>query len=335
MIRRRHLRLASRYLSRRFRSLHPFEVQAVLLNACNLRCAYCICPEVKTDVLTTGQWLETIRGLAALGTARIKFQGGEPTMRADFRELCREAKRAGITSAVTTNGLKVFEDPSALDYLDEIIFSLDAVDPEINDALRGESTCKRVLKAVDVALARGVKTYVNMVVTRANLSEMEAMLEFCESKAIGLHIQPAVLDWKFGDSQATNLALSAEELRAMHVKLALWKSQGRGLIFSAWAYRKAADWPDYGLATTPSQGPSACMAGKFYVDIQPNGDVHPCGMHRAEAFRPKNILTDGLAEALLHVRRHDCGDCWSVYLNERKAVFGLKPGALVEMLRRG
>ena len=61
MIRRRHLRLAARFVAHRFRALHPFEVQAALLNACNLRCAYCSCPDVKTTVLDTEQWLDVIR----------------------------------------------------------------------------------------------------------------------------------------------------------------------------------------------------------------------------------------------------------------------------------
>ncbi len=76
------------------------------------------------------------------------------------------------------------------------------------------------------------------------------------------------------------------------------------------------------------------MAGKSYIHIEPNGDVHPCAFHGAD-FAPKNIIKDGLEEALRHTRRHNCGDCFTVYLNERKAVFGLKPAALREVIRRG
>src|SRR5438132_1514764 len=83
MIRLRHLNMASRFLARRFRKLHPYEVQAVLLNACNLRCVYCRCPDVQTTLLTTEQWRWIIRSLGRLGTLRIKFQGGEPTIRKD------------------------------------------------------------------------------------------------------------------------------------------------------------------------------------------------------------------------------------------------------------
>jgi len=93
MLQTRHLKLASHFLAHRWRALHPFEVQAMLLNACNLRCVYCRCPEVKTTLLTTAQWSGIVRRLAALGTMRIKFQGGEPTLRSDFSELCTAAAR--------------------------------------------------------------------------------------------------------------------------------------------------------------------------------------------------------------------------------------------------
>ena len=56
MSRRQQLRLAGRFLRHRFRSIHPFEVQASLLNACNLKCEYCRCPDMLTPMLTTAEW---------------------------------------------------------------------------------------------------------------------------------------------------------------------------------------------------------------------------------------------------------------------------------------
>src|SRR5678809_1209971 len=96
MSRRQQLRLAGRFLRHRFTAVHPFEVQAVLLNACNLHCAYCSCPELKTELLTTGQWLDVIRYLGSVGTMRLKWQGGEPTLRHDFGRLCAAVQEAGI-----------------------------------------------------------------------------------------------------------------------------------------------------------------------------------------------------------------------------------------------
>ena len=334
MIRSRHLKMASRFLAHRFRELHPFDVQASLLNACNLRCVYCKCPEIKTTLMTTEQWRTIIHGLRAVGTIRIKFQGGEPTLRPDFRDLCSEVQRAGIVSAVITHGLEVAKKPELLDYLDEIVFSLDSVTPEINDSLRGQGTHAEVVKAIDIARHRGLRTYVNMVVNRETLGEVEAMLEFCEARGVGLNAQPIVFGRQYYDETARRFALTYEEVQALYKHLAEWKSQGRRLMFSARSYEKALEWKDYGELAIQSPGESSCMAGKDYIHIEPNGDVLPCLQHGAN-FTPKNIIKDGLEEALRHTRRHNCGDCFTVYLNERKAVFGLQPAALREVLRRG
>lgn len=66
MIRIRHFKMASRFIAHRFRGLHPFEVEASLLNACNLRCTYCSSPFLKTPEMTTNQWLAVIDQLADL-----------------------------------------------------------------------------------------------------------------------------------------------------------------------------------------------------------------------------------------------------------------------------
>ena len=73
--------------------------------------------------------------------------------------------------------------------------------------------------------------------------------------------------------------------------------------------------------------------GRVYIHIEANGDVQPC-VQTGGTFRAKNLVRDGFEEALTHVQGHDCGDCYSAYLTERKALFGLRPAAVVEYLRR-
>jgi len=334
MLQARQLRLAGRFLRHRFDELHPYEVQATLLNACNLKCLYCACPEIKTSLLNTEQWRAAIRRLGELGTLRLKWQGGEPTLRKDFRELCAEVQRAGILCAVVTNGCFIADDPSLLDHLDEVVFSLDSPNAAINDALRGEGVHAAVLRAIEAARARPLRLFINMVVTRDNLGEIEAMLRFCEERDIGLNVQPAVFGLPNFDDRARGVALSDEQTRRMYRDLAAWKRQGRRLMFAASTYESASLWSDYGTLARRSPGESDCVMGRFYVHVEPNGDVHPCVQHSAD-FRPGNILRDGLDEALRRARHHNCGTCFSAYLNERKALFGLRPRALMEYVRRG
>jgi MoaA/NifB/PqqE/SkfB family radical SAM enzyme len=326
--------MASRYLAYRFRELHPFEAEANVTNACNLRCSYCRCTEIAATPMTTDQWREIIRRLAALGTIRFKFHGGEPTLRPDFRELSAEVQQAGMVAAAVTNGSTIPSRPELLDYLDELCISLDSPDSETNDHIRGEGSYQRAVQTIDLSLQRGVRTVVNMVLTRKNLSDLEEMLEFCEARGVLMNAQPVVFGrGRFGE-ESSGMSLSSEEIRAAHLRLANWKRQGCGLVFSAWAYQKVADWTDYTIISRASEGKSSCVAGRYFIYIEPNGEVIPCCLYEAD-FTPKNIIQDGLDEALRHVRTHNCGDCWRVFYHERRAVFRLRPEALQEVLRRG
>lgn len=336
MSRRQQLRLAGRFLRHSLNAVHPFEVQAVLLNACNLHCAYCSCPDLKTRLLSTEQWLDAIRYLGSVGTMRLKWQGGEPTIRADFDRLCAGVQEAGILCAVVTNGTQIAERPALLDHLDELVFSLDAVDPVLNDAVRGAGVHAAVMEAIAVArrAAHRPRLFINMVVMRANRDEIEPMLAFCAREGIGLNVQPAVFGLPYYNDAAKPQALDVEETRAMFGALARWKRQGAPLMFAAATYRNAVEWPDYRVLATPSDGRSPCVMGRVYVHIEANGDVYPC-VQSSSSFEPKNMIHDGLVAAFRHVQRHQCGDCYSAYLNERKALFGLRPAAVVEYLRRG
>jgi MoaA/NifB/PqqE/SkfB family radical SAM enzyme len=335
MLRTRHLKMAGHFLRHRFAELHPFEVQALLLNACNLKCSYCRCPEIKTELLSTRQWLETLGSLAALGTLRVKFQGGEPTIRHDFKELCAESRRLGILTAVVTNGIRLVEQPDLFDELDEVVVSVDGPIAELHDRQRGAGTHALALTALRLARERGKPAFAVMVASRETLPHVEAMLELAERMQVGLHVQPVTFGIKTYDATPKDdLALGDAQVRALHHQLAAWKRAGRPLMFSAAVYERVTRWDDHTVLTRRSVGPSGCVAGRFYIHIEPNGDIFPCQQH-GSSFTPKNLVKDGLVEALRHVQTHDCADCFAAYLNERKDVFGLNPRALYEMLRRG
>ncbi|MEZ5316599.1 MAG: radical SAM protein [Vicinamibacterales bacterium] len=330
----RGLRYAAHFLRYRFRDLHPFEVQAVLLNACNLRCRYCRCPEIPVPQMTTVQWVDALGRFARAGTLRVKFQGGEPTIRRDFAEIAAASRAAGIITAVVTNGLAIAERPALLDHLDEVVVSLDALTPARHDAWRGAGTHAPAVAALEAAAARGRAAYVNMVVHRDTLEEVEPMLEFCERQGYGLNAQAVMFGADYQDASARGeIGLTDAEERALYAQLARWRAAGRSLMFSAASYRRTSRWHDFRVLSIARDGPSRCMAGRDYLHVEANGDVHPCIVHTGP-FTPRNLVRDGFEVAVRHARHHSCVDCSLAYLNERKALFGLRPGAVFGMLRR-
>lgn len=320
-------------MTHKYKKIHPFEVQAQLLNACDLRCVYCRCPEVKTDLLSTDEWREIIDSLGRHGTMRIKFQGGEPTLRSDFKEICTHAKQAGLITATVTHGGRIASRPDLVEHLDELVVSLDSAHADVNDRLRGVGSFQTAVKAIEVGLTSGLRTFVNMTVCKVNLHDVQDMLKFCEGLGVLVNIQPVKFGRDYYDDDARYLSLTHEQIRNLHTQLVEWKKEKRGLLFSARAYQKGISWPDTGVLTVKSRGNSSCMGGKCYIHIEANGDVIPCIQHGA-TFVPKNIMKDGFVQALKNASQHDCGDCWTAYLTERKLLFGLNPSVLGEMIRR-
>jgi len=317
------IRLISRYVRHRLKRLHPFEVQASPSNDCNMKCQYCACPNLPKASLSTEEWKSVIRGLRCLGMLRLKFQGGEPTLRPDFDELAALAQELGLITALASNGTLIAKSPRLLDHVHELILSLNSLDQKVQDDLRGEGSHQAILKTMDLARARGVRVFNNMIVSSKNFSELEAVFDYCRKRGVTFHAQPVVFGRQFFDEGARHIQLSQEEAQFLHRKLAEWKKQGRNVLFSAATYARTSLWDDYNNLNRLGDRPSSCFAGRFYFHIEPLGEVYPCNLH-VGTFRSKNAVKDGLEAALLHAGKHTCRDCWYPYLNERKALFGLK-----------
>src|SRR5215468_6515963 len=134
---------------------------------CNLECTHCINASGPRD-----PWLRPLDGAAArraiaeaeeLGVKDIYFTGGEPFLHAEILPLI-ERSLATAPTTVLTNGTAITEatadalaalarrSPYSLD----IRVSLDDVDREENDRVRGEGSWARAVEAVRRLHARGI-----------------------------------------------------------------------------------------------------------------------------------------------------------------------------------
>ncbi|MCB2186673.1 MAG: radical SAM protein [Deltaproteobacteria bacterium] len=325
--------LAWRFARHSLSVVHPFEVQANVTNRCNFNCRFCECPDIHQTEMNTAQWFEVIHGLRRLGGIRFKFQGGEPSLRADFGELAAEAQRVGLVTAITTNGSIFAARPELLEHLDEVMFSLDSPRPETNDYLRKPGSHALVLAAIREATARGKKVSLNMTVSRRNLAHVEEMLDLCESLGVLFHAQWLGNFWAYATRDSGPDALTDQEIRDLHRQMAAWKREGRLVLFAEESYLYTSRWSDFSAPMRRGPDATDCVAGRSYFHIEPNGDVYPCGFLVGQ-MAARNALIDGLAPALAHARRHHCQDCAMTYLNERKFLFKLKPFAVRALLAR-
>ena len=153
-----------------------------ILTACNLSCRHCYINPAQHGSDTVSrknleEWLELFHDDNQ--ETNVIFLGGEPTMHPDLDHAIRFAKKLGYSSVtVDTNGF-LFHDilnkvePSDLDFLS---FSLDGPNPEVNDALRGDTVFDTCTKNLKKAVARGFNVSLIYTVSKYNIDHLDQMV---------------------------------------------------------------------------------------------------------------------------------------------------------------
>lgn len=145
-----------------------------LTDACNLRCVYCM-PEQMTfrpreELLSDAELTRLIGLFGAVGFRKIRFTGGEPTLRPSLVELVRQATRTpGIeTVGLTTNGvlLSGLAAPLRDAGLRSVNLSLDTLDAEKFQRITRWGRLDTVLAGLAAAARAGLRVKLNAVVSR-------------------------------------------------------------------------------------------------------------------------------------------------------------------------
>ena len=145
-----------------------------LTDACNLRCVYCM-PERMTfrpgsDLLQDDELIALLRIFAELGFRKIRFTGGEPTLRHSLVELVRHvAGMPGIASVgLTTNGILL--DRLAMPLREAglacVNVSLDTLDEGRFRAITRWVNLRDVLAGLEAAERAGLRVKINAVPVR-------------------------------------------------------------------------------------------------------------------------------------------------------------------------
>lgn len=134
---------------------------------CNLECTHCLNTSGPTDPWLRPLDAETVRQAVreaeALGVKEIYFTGGEPFLHSAILTLLGEALDVAPTT-VLTNGTRIGEAvadalvelAARTPYSLEIRVSLDDVDPEANDRVRGQGAWEKAVAAIRRLEARGL-----------------------------------------------------------------------------------------------------------------------------------------------------------------------------------
>ena len=334
----------------------PFQVVWNVTRACNLRCKHCYenAGQKGPDELSTREALETIDRLADAGVVFLAFSGGEPTVRPDILSLIRRATERGMYVAVATNGIS-FSNPDRVRMFRDagmkfVQISIDGANAKTHDEFRGVSGAfEKTISGIKNCVAEGLFVEVSTTVTRHNIGEIHDVIQLCEDlkvrwlmfynlvpvgrgiELIDMDLTPDdreyLLDilWKrMNDPQKTSLEVltTAPQLGRVAYDANLVCLDKDEVV--APTHFSNARLPSQMKGLTEFIG--GCGAGRFYVSIEPNGDIYPCVFFpHTKAMRVGNILRDDFESIWINspllqrlrnkdLLRDECGSCERRYV---------------------
>jgi len=275
----------------------PLGLLAELTHRCPLGCPYCSNPlalDKRDDELDAAIWARVFREAAALGVLQVHLSGGEPAARRDLPDIVKSTHEAGlysnlITSAVglTSQTLAALAE-SGLDHVQISIQDSDEASADHIAGYKGASARKRAIAGEVVRL--GLPLTINMVVHRANIDRIEAMVALALSLGASrieiAHVQ--YYGWALKNRAA--LMPTREQVDAAARQVESLRARHRGQIVID------AVVPDY-----YARFPKPCIGGwgRRSLNVTPAGKVLPC--HAAEVI-------PGLE--FWNVREHSLADIW-------------------------
>jgi pyrroloquinoline quinone biosynthesis protein E len=276
----------------------PLGLLAELTHRCPLGCPYCSNPlalDRREDELDTSTWARVFNEAVALGVLQVHLSGGEPGARRDLVEIAASAREAGLYTNLITSGVgittRTMRDlwEAGLDHVQVSIQDADAVSADHIAGYKGAFQRKHALATEAVRL--GLMLTVNLVVHRANIERIGAMVDLAMSlKASRIeiaHVQ--YYGWALKNRAMLMPTRQQVERAVAEVKELRRRHQGKIVI--------DAVVPDY-----HARFPKPCAGGwgQRSLNVTPSGKVLPC--HAAESI-------PGLE--FWNVREHSLGKIWA------------------------
>lgn len=319
----------------------PFQVVWNITRACNLFCKHCYENAGRPDEkeLNTEEAMRGIKTLAEANVLILAFSGGEPTIRKDIVDLIKCASDHGMYCAVATNGLTFSSIEKTREFkragLQFVQVSLDGANPETHDEFRGlKGAFKMAIEAIKNCVSEGLFVEIATTVTRFNFREVPAIFDLAEKLNVNWFMmynfvpsgrgreiaqvdltpkeRESLLAWsleRMEDSKVQILSTAPQFARvALQCHSAIMPTHFYNPRLSA-GLRNLADFI------------GGCGAGRFYLAVEPNGDIYPCVFFPHEpSVKVGNLLKDDFKKLwrknklLLTLRNRDalsehCGIC--------------------------
>jgi MoaA/NifB/PqqE/SkfB family radical SAM enzyme len=138
--------------------------------------------EVAAGELTTEEWLSAIDNIKRYGIPHVCMTGGEPTVREDLVEFIDQANKQGLMVGLLTDGERIGNKAflgrlmdAGLDYVQVTIASHDEA---VHGKVMGTPHHRKTVNGIRRAIAAGLPTLVNIVITKESEYGLEETVDF-------------------------------------------------------------------------------------------------------------------------------------------------------------
>lgn len=306
---------------------HPLFVTLATNNACQSHCKYCKIPTRRQPEMSREEIFRLIDEICACGVQRLGLWGGEPLLHPHIIDIVKYAHESGLYVTLDTNGYLLPQKTEIFRYLDHLIISLDG--PEAaHDANREPGSWKKTMAAIECVPA-GYPLWTITVLTKNNIDCTDWIIEEAKKRHFIPTFQVLHHSEHFGINQ--ELRPDAEAYRRCLSHLAEARRQGAPIGTSLSCFEHLIDWKDYqkNVSAEAGKGWKHCWGGKFFVNVDVNGDVYPCSLVIGEKPAP-NFLKLGFAEAYRQLEPVTCQSCLATCFSEYNLLFSLGPRTILQ-----
>lgn len=271
---------------------------------CDHACHHCgsRAARARDDELSTGEALEVVAQLAAMGAREITLIGGEAYLREDWDGIARAIVDHGMRCTMTTGGRGMTAERARRAKaagIASISVSVDGL-RDAHDTQRGPGSFDAALAAMENVRAAGIELSANTQVNHLSFPDLDALLDlWIERGARGWQMQLTVPMGRA--AERPEWLFQPYELTWVYTKLAEIAERGakHGVYF--WPANNIGYFGPYeallrGRGVVEDRVWGGCVAGEHALGLESNGTVKGCPSLPTEAYAGGNVRERSIAE---------------------------------------
>lgn len=160
----------------------PKSMDLEITSKCNLRCKYCSHFSTPGDTdydLPEEEWLKFFYELGQCAVMYVTFQGGEPFIRDDLKELIHGIVRNRMRFSILSNGTLINDDIAeflaSTRRCNSVQISIDGSIPAIHESFRGKGTFALAIEGIRILQKYNVPVDVRVTIHRKNVRDLEGI----------------------------------------------------------------------------------------------------------------------------------------------------------------